>query len=199
MTDTTTMQIFHSEVPEMEELILPNTRNAKHFRHGYKTAGRYSAEYSVWMNMRARCNNPKNSRFATYGARGIKVCERWENDFLNFLTDMGRRPSPEHSIERKNNDKNYEPGNCVWATRKEQARNRRTSRFIVVDDASLTMAEWSEITGINRQTIHARLKAGWDEKRALNTPVRARASKCGSEHVEANVFLTLPELSERRK
>lgn len=139
----------------MEDLILPNTQKAKHYRHGYKTAGKYSPEYAAWMNMRARCNNPKSNRYKTYGARGIKVCERWESDFLNFLADMGRRPSADHSIERKDNDRNYEPGNCIWATRKEQARNRRTSRFIVVDDVSLTLAEWSEVSGINSQTIHS--------------------------------------------
>lgn len=85
------------------------------------------AEYFVWKTMKARCRNPKNLEFKNYGGRGIKVCDRWLNSFEAFLGDMGRRPTPAHSIDRINNDGNYEPGNCRWATWKQQAANRRKS------------------------------------------------------------------------
>ncbi len=92
--------------------------------HGHS---KHLPEYFIWKGMRQRCSNPRNQKFKDYGARGISVCERWDS-FEAFLSDMGRRPSPGHSIDRKNNDGNYEPGNCRWATAKEQAANTRRSR-----------------------------------------------------------------------
>jgi hypothetical protein len=82
-----------------------------------------TAEYTAWQNMRARCLNENHKRFRDWGGRGISICERW-NDPVKFIADMGARPSPEHSVDRINNDGNYEPGNCRWATAMEQARNR---------------------------------------------------------------------------
>lgn len=176
----------------MDDMILPNANKARNFRHGYKTAGKYSPEYSIWVNMRSRCNNPNNRRYNTYGLRGITVCEAWEADFVNFIHDMGRRPSPEHSIERIDNNGNYEPGNCRWATQKEQARNRTTSRFIQISGETKTLAEWCEIRGLPVNTVHARLKTGWDEERALSQPVRGTASKNGTEHKLVLIHRTLP-------
>jgi len=85
--------------------------------------------YSVWQGMLNRCNNPANKDYIYYGGRGITVCDRWK-DFSLFLLDMGVRPTPEHTIERKNNDGNYEPSNCVWATRKEQAQNKHALGYL---------------------------------------------------------------------
>ena len=81
-------------------------------------------EYEVWHAIKSRCLNPKTKSFKDYGARGIKLCERWMS-YENFLADLGRRPSPQHSIDRRDNDGNYEPGNCRWATRSEQQQNKR--------------------------------------------------------------------------
>lgn len=96
----------------------------KNLSHGHNRVGRRTPEYRSWVGMIQRCTNPKAENYARYGGRGVTVCERW-HDFTNFLADMGPKPSPKHTIDRIDNEKGYEPGNCRWATVTEQNRNQR--------------------------------------------------------------------------
>jgi hypothetical protein len=119
----------------------------------------YHYEYDLWRSMIKRCENPRDKDWNRYGARGIRVCERWK-DFDLFIADMGRRPSRQHSIDRHpDNDGNYEPTNCRWATASEQARNRRTTRWISsAEGERMPLIEWAKRLGISPQSLGWRLK-----------------------------------------
>lgn len=110
--------------------------------------------------MKTRCYNPRNKRYDRYGGRGIIVCERWLNSFENFLADMGRRPSPVHSLDRKDNDGNYEPGNCRWATAREQANNSSHVRWLAHGGVTLSLTGWAHHLGIGRTALEQRLRKG---------------------------------------
>lgn len=126
-----------------------------------------SSEYKVWSAMKARCNK----KHKNYGARGIFVCERWASNFAAFYADMGSRPSTRHTIERINNDGNYEPSNCRWATYAEQGRNKRSNVNITYNGETKTIADWSTTIGIDFSTLHYRLvRGGWPIARALTEP-----------------------------
>ena len=147
------------------------------FRHGHKSQDGASPEYICWNAIRARCSNPKNPNYARYGARGITVCDEWKNNFLSFLADMGPRPSLAHSVERIDNDGNYEPSNCKWATKSEQANNRRSSTIIEMCGERKTLAEWCRVNRIAPSTVCQRMNYGWKVERALTAPVRGKTWK----------------------
>ena len=127
-------------------------------------------EYQCWINTKRRCTNPNARGFQDYGGRGIRVCERWsgENGFQHFLADMGRKPSKSHSIDRIDVNGNYCPENCRWATAKEQARNRTTTRLITHNGQTKCVTEWADELGIGYETLRVRLKRGWSVERALS-------------------------------
>lgn len=101
-------------------------RLARNTKHGGATRGNHAPEYWIWQAMKQRCRNHRHKHYADYGGRGIRVCARWAASFAAFISDVGPRPSSRHSIDRVDNDGNYEPGNCKWSTSSEQARNRRS-------------------------------------------------------------------------
>lgn len=139
--------------------------------HGHAANGSRSREYAAWADMIQRCHNCGNRRYAAYGGRGITVCDRWRNSFAAFISDMGPRPSPGHSLDRIDNNRGYEPSNCRWATMKTQGRNRCTNRLLTVNGETKTVAEWVENAGINRSTFAKRMRKGMTVQDALFKPV----------------------------
>lgn len=129
-----------------------------------------SPEYRAWCHMKERCSNPRVHNFHRYGGRGIRVCERWIDSFENFLADMGERPSPRHTLERKDRDKGYEPGNCTWATSREQALNRHTNRILTFRGEAKPLTVWCDAFGISPKIVGTRLRRGWTVERALTEP-----------------------------
>jgi hypothetical protein len=135
------------------------------FRHGMFGTPTYRA----WAAMIQRCKNPNRWAYQFYGKRGIKVCRKWKS-FVGFYADMGHRPSQLHTLDRTDNNKGYSKSNCRWATRKDQARNRRSSKFIRYNGQSKTIAEWSDITGLSQELIRNRVNdLKWPVKLAMTT------------------------------
>lgn len=152
-------------------------RAVKSVTHGYaKGSTNRTRIYRIWRGMLDRCNNKNIPIYRHYGARGIAVCERWHT-FENFLTDMGE-PAPDQSIDRLNNNGNYEPGNCAWATKKQQARNRRSNVLWTYNGQTKTHAEWCEIIGISPSTLVARIWKGWSSEEIVKTPKLRGSQKC---------------------
>lgn len=133
------------------------------------THGRaHTPECEAWRQMKQRCLNKKGRFYRNYGGRGISICQQWMNSFEAFYADMGPRPSKRHSLDRIDNDGNYEPKNCRWATKKQQSRNVRTNAKITHDGQTLTIVEWSEKTGIPYSRIRNRHKKGLPAHLALS-------------------------------
>lgn len=144
-------------------------------------------EYWAWAAIKSRCNNPKTSNYNSYGGRGIRVCKRWLDSFEFFLNDMGLRPSAKHSIDRKNNDGNYTPKNCRWATKKEQANNKSTNRKLSFNNLRMGINEWERHLGFNQGTIKERLHRGWGVKRSLT----AKLIKSKRSQLDGNLIRNL--------
>lgn len=135
--------------------------------------------FFTWRGMIARCYNPKHKAYKWYGARGIGVCDRWRTSCADFVKDMGPKPTRRHSIDRINNDGDYEPSNCVWATPKQQASNRKYrggkyQRFLTHDGRTQSLTQWAKEIGITHVRLHRRMQAcerrGVDVSEAFTTP-----------------------------
>lgn len=131
-----------------------------------------SQEYNSWHFMIHRCLNPTSKDYKRYGGRGITVCDRWKESIEAFLADMGPRPSAKHVLGRIDMDGNYEPGNCSWITRTQQARNTRRNRLVTYQGQTKCITEWAEEVGIHHSILRNRLKQGWSAERMLTMPVR---------------------------
>jgi hypothetical protein len=139
-----------------------------------RTHGRtYSTEYHVWASMKQRCTNPHAEHYEDYGGRGITICAEWLDSFEKFLADMGPRPSPYFTLDRRDNDGPYTKDNCRWATRNEQANNRRERRagmmLVTHDNRTQTLAAWAREKGLNKHTLYCRLHRGWSTHRAFTS------------------------------
>lgn len=137
------------------------------------------ATYSTWCDMRRRCSNTSHAQYAAYGGRGISVCDRWQNDYDAFVKDMGLRPEG-MTIERVDNDGNYEPGNCRWATRAEQNRNTRRSRVLTMGGQTMNAADWAVHLGIPYNTIDHRIKLALPADQILSKKSLVREPQHGT-------------------
>lgn len=155
----------------VDRVVSGATQSCRCARRVAMTHGRTGTpEHCTWLRMKGRCNNPRDRRYAAYGGRGITVCERWLS-FENFWADMGEKPAPGYSIDRINNDGDYEPSNCRWATAAEQASNRRDNVMITFQGQTMCQERWAKAKGMARSTLARRL-ALWGVERALTEPLR---------------------------
>jgi hypothetical protein len=129
-------------------------------------------EYQCWKAMRGRCRNPNNPSWRYYGGKGVKVCARWDS-FAVFLEDVGAAPTPAHQIDRMENDRDYEPGNCHWSTAAEQQANTSKVRFLTYRGVTLAMADWCAILDLPSETLRTRIdRLGWDIELAMFAPIQ---------------------------
>lgn len=168
-------------VPDSEEhRAFSVLQKMSNLRHGMA----YSAEWRIWSKMKDRCANPRNNRYQYYGARGINVCRRWLECFENFLADMGPRPSSDHTIERSDVRRGYEPGNCVWIHKDRQAANTTKTQHITVNGVTKALPDWCKSTGLKSSTVHMRIsKYGWDPVLAVTTPARRKDKANGVNNI----------------
>lgn len=141
-----------------------DSQKATHTKHGMVE----TPEHAAWKDMKARCLNPNAQNYNRYGGRGITICSRWLQSFQNFFDDMGKRPKG-MTLERKENNGNYEPGNCIWADRFQQANNTRRNRFIEFNGERHTVSQWARIKGVPRFKIRDLLDSGKDPQKVLGS------------------------------
>ena len=142
--------------------------NYKRKKHGFTVGvsnakgarGKIPSEYYAWSSMKVRCLKESNPRYADYGGRGIKVCDRWRDSFENFIKDMGPKPSPKHSLDRIDNNSNYEPSNCRWAVNAQQYRNRRSNVWISYKGEKMVFADLRRLLGLKTYKLNSMLDKG---------------------------------------
>ena len=140
--------------------------------HNLKTHGQANTlTHRSWASMKTRCTNPNYHEYHLYGGAGITICPEWQNSFATFLRDMGPRPSAQHSIDRIDPTKGYEPGNCRWATKKVQSRNRRNVHLLTYQGETLSLSEWAERLNVPYKVLSARInRSKWPTEKAFTTP-----------------------------
>lgn len=143
--------------------------------------------------MKQRCANPKNYAYSRYGGRGIIVCERWRSSFESFFSDLGPRPSAAHSLDRIDNNGNYEPGNVRWATREEQGNNKRNNRLFELNGETKSLKQWSREFGVGYKNLHKRISKGIPLLLALVEPLTPGKKLSLSSLSRQNVEHALPE------
>lgn len=132
--------------------------------------------YRTWAHMKGRCANPNESSFHNYGARGVRVVDKWLT-FEGFWEDMGPTYQPGLTLDRIDNNGHYEPENCRWASRRTQCNNKRTNHLLAFRGQKQTLSEWGMLLGLNPRTIQSRLRAGWSAEKALTAPARRKTRK----------------------
>lgn len=145
---------------------IENLRKNKFVIHGMSG----TRVYASWLGMLRRCYDDHYEKYRYYGGRGIGVCDQWVKSFDQFYSDMGDRPN-NHTLDRIDVNKGYSPDNCRWATVEQQANNTRSNVFIQHNGKVLSLAQWARLLGGSGSLIHGRLKLGWDQAKAVSTPV----------------------------
>lgn len=152
-----------------------NPRYLGRLTHGHCRDYKVSRSYAAWTNMRGRCRGRDSQSHDNYQARGISICERWlgPQGFENFLADMGE-PPPNMTLDRIENNGDYSPDNCRWATRKTQQRNNRRNQLVTFQGRTQCLSAWAEETGIPRTALEHRITRGWTVERALTQPAQKK-------------------------
>lgn len=146
----------------------PKNRHSTNLKHGHSSRG-VTTEYVSWSSMIQRCTNKKNNAYYKYGGRGINVCERWMNSFENFISDMGIKPTKNHSIDRIDNSLGYSPDNCRWATSVEQANNRSNSVLLIVFGCKILVSDASQKYNVPKRTLYRWIKEGRDVSQEITS------------------------------
>lgn len=172
-----------------KECAAKSPKRITNLRHGMSG----SAEYNAWASMIDRCYRENSHNYQRYGARGIAVCDEWRGSFEAFIRDMGCRPSSNHSLDRIDNDGDYEPANCRWATPKQQQANRRVTRTVVYGGREVPISELERKAGLARGVMAARLDLGWSVERAMSEPGRNKKPT----HLVFGELLTTKQICEK--
>lgn len=153
--------------------LLQKVTAARSTKHGSAKRGGRTPEYKTWAGIIKRCCDEKSTRYSLYGGRGITICDEWRHDFTAFLAHVGTKPSSDYSLDRIDNDGNYEPGNVRWVTQRDQVRNTNRNVNLTLYGVTMCVADWAEGLGIKADILYKRIgRRGWPTDRALLTPVK---------------------------
>lgn len=152
-------------IVQRPHLVTRRTQSCGCYRRELSTVhGKYqSAEYVAWCSLKNRCTNPSSTSYRYYGARGVSIAHQWAENFAAFYADLGPRPTSNHSVERVDNTKGYEPGNCRWATKAEQARNRSSNVLVLYNGRLMCLMDAAKAAGLPYDLLRSRRRRGWSD------------------------------------